>query len=202
MKRDNIQPGAGLLSLDAEREKAIAVLSRHFADDTLSLEELERRIERVYQAQTGVAVRDVTRDLPETAGVPVSHAGGVPEVYNREDDRIVSVMAQTVRRGPWHPARRLRVWSVMSETELDLTHAQLAPGVTEIHLTAVMTQVKIILPPGVRAVVQPGAFMAEVSEEIFDQPALGTGAPVVRITGPVVMAELKVSVRTRELLDG
>jgi hypothetical protein len=28
---------------------------------------------------------------------------------------------------------------------------------------------------------------------------VGSGAPVVRITGPVVMAELKVKVRTREV---
>jgi hypothetical protein len=72
--------------------------------------------------------------------------------------------------------------------------------VTEIHLRAVMAAVKVIVSPAVRVVVQPSAFMSSVADEIGNQPPVGSGAPVVRITGPVVMSELKVVVRRRELL--
>ena len=91
----------------------------------------------------------------------------------------------------------------MSDTQLDLTEAQLPQGVTEIHLRAVMAAVKIIVPAGVRVVVQPNALMASVDydEDLIDQPRVGSGAPVIRITGPIVMAELKVRVRSRELLS-
>ena len=111
-------------------------------------------------------------------------------------------MSETKRRGLWRPARHLDVWCVMSDTKLDLTEAQLQPGVTEIHLLAIMASVKVIVPPGVRVVVQPNALMATVDydEDDVDQPRVGSGAPVIRITGPVVMAELKVRVRSRELL--
>jgi hypothetical protein len=189
-------------SMDRERERVIEELSRHFAHDNLSLDELERRIEQVYRAGSVPALRDLTRDLPspEDAVTPAKRAAPVPEVFTPEEDRIVSIMASTKRRGVWRPPRYLNLYSIMSETHLDLTEAVLGQGVTEIHLRAVMTQVKIIVPPGVRVVVQPSAFMADVADETFDPPAVGSGAPVVRITGPVIMSELKVFVRQRELI--
>jgi hypothetical protein len=191
-----------VVPLERERERTVELLSQHFAYDNISLDELERRMEQVYRASSVQALRDITRDLPSDDPVAAPQARGsapLPQVFAPEAGRIVSCMATTKRSGLWQPPRHLRVWSVMSELHLDLTEAQLAPGVTEIHLTAVMASVKIIVPRGVRVVVQPSAFMAEVSDETFDPPAVGSGAPVVRLTGQVFMAELKVSVRVREL---
>lgn len=201
-------PDNPVVSLERERERTIALLSEHFAQDNLSLEELEHRIEQTYRATSVANLRDLTKDLPAEASAPVpTKKGGrgqapVPEIFAPERDRIVSVMAQTKRRGMWQPPRHLDLWSVMSEVNLDLTQARLSPGVTEIHLRAIMATVKVIVPPGVRVVVQPSAFMAEVSDEVLNPPPVGSNAPVVRITGPVVMAELKVRVRTRELDAG
>lgn len=190
------------VSLERERERVIELLSEHFAQDNLSLDELERRIEQAYRASSPPALRDLTRDLPgpEDAAPQRRPPVPVPDMYAPEQDRIVSVMATTKRKGVWRPPRHLDLWSVMSETHLDLTEALLVPGVTEIHVRAVMASLKIIVPSGVRVVVQPSAFMAEVADETYDPPAVGSGAPVVRITGPVIMSELKVFVRTRERL--
>ena len=201
-------PDNPVVSLERERERTIEVLSEHFAQDNLSLEELEHRIEQAYRAASVASLRDLTKDLPTEASAPppaTKRGRGqapVPEIFAPERDRIVSVMANTKRRGMWQPPRHLDLWSVMSEVNLDLTQARLAPGVTEIHLRAIMATVKVIVPPGVRVVVQPSAFMAEVSDEVLNPPPVGSNAPVVRITGPVVMAELKVRVRTRELDAG
>jgi hypothetical protein len=118
-----------------------------------------------------------------------------------EHDRIVSIMAETKRQGVWQLPRKLDVWSIMAEMRLDLTEAQLPEGVTEIRLHAVMAAIKLIVPPGVRVVLQPNALMSSVTDDLDEQPAVGVRAPVLRITGRVVMAELKVSVRRRELPD-
>ena len=80
-----------------------------------------------------------------------------------------------------------------------MTEAVLTAGVTEIRVRAVMAAVRIIVPPGVRVVVQPSAFMSSVVDDIEDQPPVGSGAPVIRIAGPVIMSELKIKVRTREV---
>lgn len=196
-------PEKPLVPLEQERERTIELLSQHFAQDNLSLEELERRLERVYKAVTVAALRDIARDLPAEPSLAVAKrdvpAAALRDAYVIESDRIVSVMASNKRRGAWRPARHLDVWCLMSEMELDLTQAQLLDGVTEIRLHALMTSMKIIVPRGVRVVLQPSAIMSDVGDETFDPPAVGSGAPVVRITGPVMMTELKVFVRTREL---
>ena len=197
-------PEHPVVSLEKERERAIETLSQHFAQDNLSLEELERRIERVYQATSIQAVRDLTRDLPSEAEAPVParRPAPVPPAFAPEYGRIVSFMAQTKRHGIWEPPRELKVVSVMSETLLDLTEAQLQPGVTEIRLRGLMTQLKVIVPRGVRVVLETSAFLSEIGDETTEPPPVGSGAPVVRITGRVVMSELKVFVRTREQPSG
>jgi hypothetical protein len=191
-----------VVSLERERERTIELLSEHFAHDNLSLDELESRLELVYRASSVPALRDLTRDLPTDAVEAQERRDvAVPEAFVPERDRIVSIMAETKRRGMWRPPKWLDVWCVMSEATLDLTEAQLASGVTEIHFRAFMASLKVIVPPGVRVVVQPSAFMSSVTDDLLDQPPVGSGAPVIRITGPVVMAELKVVVRRRELLE-
>ncbi|HJQ21759.1 MAG TPA: DUF1707 domain-containing protein [Gemmatimonadaceae bacterium] len=198
------QPGAPL-SLERERELTVELLSQHFAVDNLSLDELDRRMEQVYRARTVAALRDITRDLP-TAASAAERRTAAPgkslatvDPFPLEHGRIVSIMAETKRHGLWQLPRKLDVWSVMAETRLDLTEAQLTDAVTEIHLRGIMAQVKIIVPPGVRVVVQTGAFMSSVSDELDEQPPVGSRAPVLRITGQLVMAELKIRVRRREL---
>jgi hypothetical protein len=195
-------PENPVVSLEREKERTINVLSDHFAQDNLSVEELERRLTLVYRATSVPALRELTRDLPsEGTAVAERRAAPLPEVFAPEDGRIVSIMATTKRRGMWQPPRHLDLWCLMSETRLDLTEAHLSPGVTEIEVHALMAQVKVIVAPGVRVVCQPSAFMAEVNDETLEPPPVGSGAPVVRITGFVMMTELKVSVRRRELLE-
>lgn len=187
------------LPLEMQRERTIELLSRHFAHDALSLDELERRVELAYRARSPGELRDLVRDLPDSSedAPPVARAP-LPEAFTPEQDRIVSIMTETKRRGMWRPARHIDLWSVMSDTRLDLTEAVLSPGVTEIDVSAVMTAIRVIVPPGVRVVVQTDSFMSSVSDESIEPPQVGSGAPVVRLTGFAIMSEIKVRVRLRE----
>lgn len=192
------------------REKTIALLSQHFAQDNLSLDELEQRIEAAYRAMTVPALQDLTRDLVGNAPSSVAAAAGAvpakraaPDFggleYAAEHDRIVAFMSSTRRKGVWRPARRTVLWAIMSETVLDLTQAVLPPGITEIRIRGVMSAAKVIVPPGVRVVIQPASIMSSVSDETMEPPAVGSGAPVVRLTGTLLMCELRAVVRRREL---
>lgn len=197
------KPEGVIVSVEGERERTIALLSQHFAQDNLSLEELERRIEAAYKAPTVPALRDLTRDLvTEAPAAPAGKAGKrdvpAPLEYAPEREKINSIMSSTVRKGVWRPARRIDLRSIMSEATLDLTQAVLPPGVTEIRMLALMSSAKIIVPPGVRVVIQPSSIMSSVSDETMEPPAVGSGAPVVRLTGILVMSELRAVVRRRE----
>jgi hypothetical protein len=205
-------------ALSRAREQKISELSQHFANDDLSLEDLERRIERVYQAASIVEIDQVTSDLRTL--VPVNEPGakrgkksqqvvrsaeasGIPAPgYEIPYLRIAAIMSNTRRVGRWAVPRDLRMLAVMTDSRLDLTNAALpVGGVVNIDLTAVMASIKIIVPPGMRVINEMHSFMAEVSsaaDELDSDGVTVPGSPVIRITGTAIMTELKVTVRRRE----
>jgi hypothetical protein len=54
----------GVRASDAERDRAVASIRRAYAGGRLTLEDLERRIERAYAATWRSELRALTRDLP------------------------------------------------------------------------------------------------------------------------------------------
>lgn len=54
----------GVRASDAERERTVASLRRAYAAGRLTLDELERRIARAYDATWRTELRALTRDLP------------------------------------------------------------------------------------------------------------------------------------------
>ena len=63
---------------DAERDQAVALLQRHFADGRLTLAELEERSATAYTARTLAQLRGLTADLPADPGRQSAPAGHVP----------------------------------------------------------------------------------------------------------------------------
>jgi hypothetical protein len=55
---------------DAEREQAVALLQRSFADGRLTQEELEERASAAYAALSRAQLRDLTADLPHARQQP------------------------------------------------------------------------------------------------------------------------------------
>jgi hypothetical protein len=186
-------PGSSIQALERERERVIAVLSRSFAGDHLSLDELETRLELAYRATSMAEVRALVTDLPEAAGPgsPAAlRAAATPGESVRQ--RMVSIMSSRTRGGMWVAPRELRVISIMSETHIDLRDAQLSAGITEIRIRATMSAVRITVPPGVHVVTEASPFMGSVVDRTTRGPVPPAGAPVLRITGWAVMAEVVV----------
>jgi hypothetical protein len=191
------------------REQKISELSLYFANDHLSLEDLERRIERVYKAATVAELEEITADLRVVASPPVQPSGArltstrsrVPSpAYPIERARIFSIMGEARRQGRWQVPQRLEVVSIMSDTQIDLTHAVLPSGLVEFEMRVVWAACKVIVPPGTRVVNEMHAIMASVQSSADDiNPAPDEAyAPTIRLTGMALMAEVKVLVRRRE----
>lgn len=185
------------VALDAERERTIDELSMRFAHDALSIEELERRLELAYRVTTVADLRALTADLaPAPRAAPVAAPGTLPaEVEER--GRMLSIMSDSKRRGPWVVPHRLELVSVMASTTLDFTEALMPAGIVELHLRGLMTEVKIIVPPEVYVVNRASSVMANVEEDTDAAPP--PGAPVIRLSGWVTMSNVVVKVRRREL---
>ena len=194
------EPPASLQALERERERVITLLSREFANDNLSLDELETRLELAYRASSMAEVRALASDLP---GVDQGSVGSAvrpaPPPSELVQSRLVSLLGNHVRRGVWVPPQLLTLLAVMSDTHLDLREAQLSAGVTEIRVKATMAAVRITVPPNVHVLIDTNGFLASINDRTDRGPQPPRGAPVVRVTGWAFMSEVKI--RRRALDD-
>ena len=62
--------GLAVRASDSEREQAVALLQRSFADGRLTQAELEERAGAAYAARTRAQLRELTADLPDTGQQP------------------------------------------------------------------------------------------------------------------------------------
>jgi hypothetical protein len=199
----DLRPG-----LSQARELKITELSSHFANDDLTLEDLERRIEQVYKAASIAELDAITADLrraPSATARPAelrsaSKRSVVPSTYVANSGRILSIMGESRRMGRWQVPQRLDVVSIMSDTKIDLTQAVMPAGVVEIDMRVVWAACKVVVPPGMRVINEVHAIMASVHSKADDAEQVRgeSFVPTIRLTGIALMAEVKVVVRRRE----
>jgi hypothetical protein len=197
-----------ILSLADERERVIQQLSEHFANDRLSLDEMELRMELAYKAGSVGDLQRLTADLPSATALPVPAPPPVEELpaLSPDRERIFALMSETSRRGPWLVPQRLDLLAVMSDTTIDLTQAALPTGIIDIHIRSIWAAVKIVVPPGLQVVNRLSSVMASVHGAAEPNEAANAGGgwkqgTVIRLSGWALMAEVQTKVRRREQLS-
>ncbi|HEV2181241.1 MAG TPA: DUF1707 domain-containing protein [Gemmatimonadaceae bacterium] len=185
-----------------QREQVVQRLCTHFASNHLTMDELEQRIDQAYKAPSVAELDALVAGLPVLANEPVgapsaglapSSAAALPMVPDR--DVLIGIMSGHTRRGPWSLPRHLKVFTVMGGIVLDLREAFIAPGVSEIEITAVMAGVEVFVPPGVRVECTGSAFMGAFEVDQRAQSIAAGEDRVVRVTGFALMAGVDVKVR-------
>jgi hypothetical protein len=86
--------GSAVRASDAEREQAVALLQRNFADGRLTQAELEERSSAAYAAQTRAQLRDLTAGLTAGQQQP-PRSGMVP------DQRLLIILLCVHPQRPW-----------------------------------------------------------------------------------------------------
>jgi hypothetical protein len=203
MRNDMTESGGG--DFGATRQKAIDALCEHFANDALTVEEFERRVDQAHKAETTVELRELLADLP-TGDLPVKtdeseaaltervHAS-VPASRVKERGFVVAALGGVERTGRWIPARQNYAISVMGGVELDFREALLPPGVTDVWVFTAMGGVEIIVPPGLAVecdgVALLGGFEHREEAVLSNDP----DAPVLRVRGVAFLGGVEVSIR-------
>ena len=195
-------------SLTRARELKIEELSKYFANDDLSLDELEHRIELVYKAGSVADLEKITADLRGAATVPADYVeakvvkgkAGLPATYEVPQQRLLALMSSTRRVGRWAVPRELDLVAIMSDTKIDLTHAVLSAAETVIDIRATMASLRIIVPPGMRVITDTSSIMSNVHSraDALEETPAAANAPVVRLTGWAFMSDVKIIVRRLE----
>lgn len=201
------------------RQRAVDVLCEAFADDVMTVEEFERRVEVAHAAGSAQELRALLADLPQgryaltrqrgsaTAGITtgadrtghLSRAFPPPARARLEEvperSFLGGVMGGGSRRGPWIPARWNGCVAVMGGVELDFREAIFAPGVTEVRVVAFWGGVELIVPPGVRVESSVMGIMGGFDEKRTVAPTDDPDAPVLRVTGLALMGGIDLQVR-------
>lgn len=195
---DELQP---IVPIALVRERVIQQLSNAFANDLITVDELESRLEQVYRAQTPAEAEALVARLPQApssapsparAGVTQRSATASPGLVPVHD-RFVSVLSSSARRGHWAVPHQFDVVAILSDTVVDLTAATLPGDIVDLHVNVFAASLKLVIPPGLRVVNRIGAFMANVeSETALDLAPMTPGSPVIRITGTAFMADVQI----------
>lgn len=187
------------------REQTIQILCDEFAQDRLTLEDFEARLDQAHRAgserELDALIADLRAPLPvPAAAAPVPAPSPPPPVVavpidRRESQTLVAVMGGVERRGRWTPAEQTQLIAVMGGGELDFREAQLAPGVTELNVFALMGGFEIIVPPGLAVDCNGVAIMGGFAHADHAPQQLSAEAPVLKINGFVMMGGVEITVR-------
>ena len=191
-------PATALVSVRDARERSIARLTDAFAHDELEMDEFERRLSIAHRTNSPDELAALTADLQPTESpttTALTHPSPAAPLSVRDHQRILLVMGGTSRTGQWTPARKLRIVAIMGGAELDFREAALSPGVTEIHITAVMGGVNIIVPPHLAVEMDGSAIMGgfEHSDRAPIEP--DPERPILRVHGLAVMGGVQIETR-------
>jgi len=132
---------------------------------------------RVGQAvEQVIPVRTIAEDLvPDRAGA-VSWWSGVK------------------RDGEWIVPRAFRGFACMGHVELDLTHARMGAGVTEMELNCFMGGIDVIVPADVRVICDGDAMVGSFDVTRVGNPMPPADAPTLRIFGTAYFGAISVKV--------
>jgi Cell wall-active antibiotics response 4TMS YvqF/Domain of unknown function (DUF1707) len=192
------KPPTNPLALRDAREQAVAQLSDAFAHDLIEVDEFERRLTVAHRADTVSDVEKTVIDLraaaPSTALVP-ARTPPLALANERQTASLLAIFGGVERHGPWTLPRRLQAFAIMGGIVLDFREALLLPGVTEIHVLALLGGAQIIVPPGLSVEVSGTAIMGGFGHVERIPQQLDPERPVLRVHGLAIMGGVAVETR-------
>jgi hypothetical protein len=170
-------------ALRERRERTISALCDHFAQDRLSLEEFETRLDLAHKAIQPVDLENLLADIriPESAAhMDVQPRRDAPEAIGEpggDDTRlIIGIMGGAERRGLWRPGARNVAIGIMGGCVLDFREARLGPGVTDVFVLCIMGGAEIIVPPDLTVESNGFALMGGFDHFADDPPSRTTSS--------------------------
>jgi hypothetical protein len=190
-----LEPG-DIRASDTERRRVMATLQAACVEGRLNLDEYGQRVENALSARTRAQLDALLVDLPAETGTgqardvaSASRAGG--RVSN-----TLAVLGSVQRSGFWRLAAESRVVAVLGSCKIDLRSARISAAVTTLEVAAVLGSIDVIVPPGVEVELEVHAVLGSRDMRMGTAPP--SGAPLIRITGMVLLGSLNVLDSTRQ----
>ena len=175
-----------LRASDADREHHAEVLRRAAGEGRLTMDELEERLNTVYETRTHrelerlVADVVVRGDQPLPTAAPGSKRMPVRRGEGGGANWLVSIMSGRERKGRWLVGANLKVINVMGGSDLDLNEAELAADEVHVTVFSLMGGADVRVPEGLNVQLSEFAFMGGNSSTLGnDRP--DPGGPVLHL---------------------
>jgi hypothetical protein len=176
---------------DADRHRVTELLRDAAGEGRLDLDELEERLEQTWAAKTYADLVPITIDLQGPVPVPVANAQ--PQVPAVGHDSSTAIMGEVKRQGVWTVPERHTAFALMGAVLIDLRQARLSAHETVISASAIMGEVKVIVPADMHVVVDGTPIMGDYSQGKDKTPAeIRPDSPTVRLRGISLMGSVTV----------
>jgi hypothetical protein len=158
----------------------------------LTLDEYSQRVEDALAARMRAQLEPLLADLPAQTGSAADRAGATGTLARGgQVSTTVAVLGSSQRSGFWRLAEDSRVLTVLGSCKLDLRSARISASVTTIDVASVLGSVDVIMPAGVEVELEVHAVLGSRDLRMAGT-APAAGAPVIRITGLVLLGSLNV----------
>jgi hypothetical protein len=172
----------------------------------MEVDDFEAHVDRLHRAETVAKVDALLAEVDPIAlgdaalvHTPSTHA--LASAPTRPDRKwVVAILGGTQRKGRWKVPRRLNVLTLSGGATLDFRQALFQPGVSEVRITSLMGGVSIIVPPTLAVECSGVGIMGGVASVDRCAKAHDPEAPLLRITGVVIMGGIGVVTRPVSLV--
>ncbi|MEU3946320.1 DUF1707 domain-containing protein [Streptomyces sp. NPDC029526] len=201
-QQDRTPQTAELRASDADRDRIADLLRDALAEGRLTPDEHAERVEGVLAAKTVRELEVFVRDLP--AGRPSRPhptapsrptAGAIPP---DPDDNVVAVFSAAVRKGRWRAGRRIHVYAVFGNVEIDLSEALFDHQQVVIKAYSVFGNVEVRVPENVSLRGTGGGVFGNF--EVASLDAEDPQAPAVYVDGWAVLGNIEARPRRGKLV--
>src|SRR5205823_14922291 len=134
--------------------------------------------------------------MPDSGSNPGAdaHPQVIPSQFVPDRAGTVAFLGNQTRQGDWLLPRLFRAVAALGSVKIDLTRARVGPGTSRIEVRAVLGNVEVIVPPGLRVDCDGAGVLGNFEAHTKAQAALPPDAPVVSVGGVAFLGNVEVKV--------
>ncbi len=191
-----------MAELDQARQQAVRLLCQAHAEERVSPEAFESRLEQIRQAPNEATLAAMLADLdqghlpvpyhqhlPETE--PADHTDVAP-VSPAEYLRIASVFGSTKRAGSWTVPLTLGIRVLLGEVTIDLRDAVFGSDLVEIEVDAKFGSFTLIVPAGTQVENEIEEVLSSSTHSTRNARGVGPNGLLIRLRGRAVISSIEV----------
>jgi hypothetical protein len=118
----------------------------------------------------------------------------LPEDLIPPENRIAAWWTTVKREGEWVLPRALKGFACMGTIELDLTHARMGAGISEMELNCFMANIEVTVPADIRVECDGDEMLGHFEVKRIGEPTAPPDAPTLRISGTAYLGSITVKI--------